>query len=141
MRSLELRRHAQRDPNDDRLSDDGRALAEKVAATLTGDYDVVFVSPAARAAETAEIFAPGAGRTVVEGLASDAGPEGLADVVRDLVALLSDGGRGLAVGHTPLIEKAVQGLTGNRINPLAECEGVVIVEETGSFTVEELRLD
>ena len=60
-------------------------------------------------------------------------------MVRDVLALLPDGGRALAVSHTPLIEKAVLGLTGRAIEPLAECEGVLIVEETGSFSIEELR--
>src|SRR5207302_10437129 len=101
-------------------------MAVEVASTMTGGYDVVFVSPARRAAETAEILAPGAEATVEGGLAADPGPEGLADVVRDLISLLPDGGRALAVSHTPLIEKAVLGLIGRPIEPLAECEGVVV---------------
>ena len=141
MRSLELRRHAPRDPDNDRLSPEGRELAAKVAGELTGDYGVVFVSPAARAAETAEILTPGHELKVIDGLAKDSGPDGLADTVRDLIALLPDDSRGLAVGHTPLIEKAVEGLTGKRINPLRECEGVLVVEETGSYVVEEIRRD
>ena len=52
MRTLELRRHAQRDPAADRLSKQGRAQAQSVGTTLAGGYSAVFVSPAQRAAET-----------------------------------------------------------------------------------------
>ena len=52
MRKLELRRHARRDPTADKLSQEGRAQAQAVGATLAGGYSVVFISPAERAAET-----------------------------------------------------------------------------------------
>ena len=141
MKSLELRRHAPRDPDQDRLSAEGRALAESVVPTLGGNYDAVYGSPAARALETADILAPGHSQTVVNGLGSDTGPEGLAEVVRDILTDVPEGGRALAIGHTPLIEKAVEGLTGARIDQLRECEGVLITEESGVYRVEELRLD
>ena len=54
MKTLELRRHARRDPQADRLSPAGRADAEDVGRTSGRRYDVVFVSPAQRAAETAD---------------------------------------------------------------------------------------
>jgi broad specificity phosphatase PhoE len=57
----------------------------------------------------------------------------LAAAVRDLLAEIRDGGRGLAVGHSPLIEAAVFGLTGTVIDPLAECEGVVVEEQGGQI--------
>jgi len=50
VRTLELRRHATRDPAADRLSRQGRAQAQSVGATLAGGYSVVFVSPAERTA-------------------------------------------------------------------------------------------
>ncbi|HEV3473886.1 MAG TPA: hypothetical protein VG602_00735, partial [Actinomycetota bacterium] len=59
----------------------------------------------------------------------------LAEGVRKLLTEIRDGGRGLAVGHSPLIEAAVFGLTGTVIDPLAECEGVVIEEADGRFRV------
>jgi phosphohistidine phosphatase SixA len=139
VRTLELRRHAPRDPDDDRLSPEGRALAAEVARTLGGGYDAVFVSPARRAAETAHIFTGRQDVAVEQGLATDGDPGQLAAIIKDLLALLPEGARGLAVGHTPLIEKAAQGLTARRPEPLAECEGVLIVEEAGSYSVEELR--
>lgn len=77
MRALELRRHAPRDPEDDRLSSDGEILAEKVGRDLSGPYAAVFSSPARRAAETAAWFLRGLGHPipamhgVAEGLASD----------------------------------------------------------------------
>jgi broad specificity phosphatase PhoE len=164
VRSLELRRHSLRDPDADRLSEQGRALALHVGKNLPGGYAAVFTSPAARAAETAAWFLRGLGQQlpqdhgVAEGLASPvedrwraaakAAGTGRIDVVRDhdpdlveeesrrltqsareLLASLPDGGRALAVGHSPLIEAAVYGLTGMVIDPLDECDGVLIEEE------------
>ena len=149
MRSLELRRHAARDREADRLSPQGRAEAEDLGRTVDASWDVVFSSPAARAAETVAWILRGAGRQlpaheVVPGLLGereeDRTPAALASVVADLLARVPIGGRGLAVGHTPLIERAVLGLTGREIEPLRECEGVLLVEEDdGSIRVEELR--
>jgi broad specificity phosphatase PhoE len=53
----------------------------------------------------------------------------LAAAVRTLFEDVSEGGRGLAVGHTPLIEAAVYGLAGVVIEPLAECEGVLLEQD------------
>ena len=61
MERLELRRHAPRDGERDGLSDRGRALAEDVGRARGVRYDAIFVSPAARAAETAAWFLRGAG--------------------------------------------------------------------------------
>jgi broad specificity phosphatase PhoE len=66
MRQLELRRHAKRDPNNDRLSPQGRAQAEDVGRTSAVGYDAVFVSPAERAAETAAWIIRGSGRQLPE---------------------------------------------------------------------------
>jgi broad specificity phosphatase PhoE len=55
----------------------------------------------------------------------------LAEAVRALLAEVPEGGRGLAVGHSPLIEAAAFGLTGEMIEPLAECEGILLEEEDG----------
>lgn len=151
MRQLELRRHARRDPKVDRLSAAGRAQAEDVGRAATADYAVVFVSPSQRAAETAAWFLRGAGRQlpdheVVPGLggrdASGGSPKGMADGVRALLDRVPDGERGLAISHTPLVEHAALGLTGDEIEPLKECEGILVtVEDDGSIDVEELRLD
>ena len=114
MRQLELRRHARRDPHADRLSAAGRAQAEDVGRAATATYDVVFVSPAQRAAETAAWFLRGAGQQlpdheVVPGLggqdATGGAPDGMAAGVRALLERVPDGGRGLAISHTPLVER------------------------------------
>jgi phosphohistidine phosphatase SixA len=149
VRSLELRRHARRDPDADRLSPDGRLQAEDVGRTLAGGYAMVYVAPAERAAETVAWFLRGLGEQlpdhgVVPGLAGkDPGgsdPAGMAETVRGLLDGLPDGASALAVGHTPLIERAAEGLTGERIEPLGECEGILVTEEDGSLRVTELRL-
>lgn len=177
MRALELRRHANRDPDEDRLSSDGEILAERIGKDLEGPYDAVFTSPARRAAETVAWFLRGLGHPmpamhgVAEGLMSEAvdrwrnaakaagsgridavervDPElvekesaVLGDTVRRLLADLHDGGRGLAVGHSPLIEAAVYGLTGTVVDPLRECEGVLLVDDEGEVRLDrELRVE
>lgn len=150
MRALELRRHAKRDPSADRLSPDGRLQAEDVGKTLTGGWAVVFVSPAQRTAETVAWFLRASGEqlpphAVIPGLAgegTDRSPLAMAGVVTALLDAVPDGGRGLAVGHTPLIERAVLGISAEEIDPLAECEGVLLWREDDEHPVriEELRL-
>jgi phosphohistidine phosphatase SixA len=149
VRSLEVRRHAQRDPDADRLSPEGRVAAEDLGRSLARSYAAVFVSPASRAAETAAWILRGLGQQlpphdVVAGLAGEPPngrePEGLARTARELLARVPEGGRGLAVGHTPLIERAAEGLTGRAIAPLAECEGILLEEDGGTITLSELRL-
>lgn len=149
-RILEVRRHAARDPDADRLSAQGRAQAEDVGRSLAGGYDVVFVSPAQRAAETVAWFLRGLGAQlpqhgVIPGLAgegTDRSPLAMAGVLAALLDAVPEGGRGLAVGHTPLIERAVLGLVAEEIEPLAECEGVLLTKERDDapVRVEEIRL-
>jgi broad specificity phosphatase PhoE len=166
VRWLELRRHAPREPEADRLSEEGQVLALHVGKDLPGGYAAIYTSPARRAAETVAWFLRGLGQQlpqehgVVEGLgtpvedrwraAAKAAGAGrvdaireqdqetlgedsarLAGTVRELITGLPEGSRGLAVGHTPLIEAAVLALTGEAIEPLRECEGVLIEEEHG----------
>ena len=150
MEQLELRRHARRDPNTDRLSPEGRVQAEDVGRATTRTFDQVFVSPAARAAETAAWFLRGAmqqlpDHAVVPGLAgrdaSGGSPEGMASGVRALLDQLPEGGIGLAISHTPFVERAALGLTGVDVQPFRECEGILVRRsDDGSIGVEELRL-
>ena len=60
----------------------------------------------------------------------------LADAVRRLLADTPDGGTALAVGHTPMLEAAVYALTGTAIDPLEECEGVVLVQDGDEIRIE-----
>ena len=151
MRRLELRRHARRDPSADRLSDAGRAQAEDVGRSVAGHaYACVFVSPAERAAETAAWILRGAHASlptehaVIPGLAgkdaSGGSPEGMADGVRALLDRVPEGGLGLAISHTPFVERAARGLTGREPDPFAECEGILVSVDEGAIAVEELRL-
>ena len=149
MKTLELRRHARRDPQADRLSPAGRADAEDVGRTSGRRYDVVFVSPAGRAAETAAWVLRGAGvqltdHAVVPGLggqdASGGSPEGMAAGFRLLLDRIPEDGRGLAFGHTPLLERGAFGLTGIEIEALRELEGILITFDGDEVAVEELRL-
>lgn len=150
VRTLEVRRHAKRDPAADRLSVAGRAQAEDVGRGLTVSYAVVFVSPAQRTAETVAWMLRGVGdqlppHAVVPGLAghdNDGSPLAMAGVLSALLDAVPEGGRGLAVSHTPLIERGVLGLSAREVDPLGECEGVVITKHTDEspVEVEEIRL-
>jgi hypothetical protein len=110
----------------------------------------VFVSPAERAAETAAWIVRGSGRQlpehgVIPGLAgkdaTGGSPEGMAAGVRALLASVPEGGVGLAVSHTPFVERAMTGLTEREPRPFAECEGIrVTLHDDGSLDVEEIRL-
>jgi broad specificity phosphatase PhoE len=59
----------------------------------------------------------------------------LGSAARDLLASLPEDGRALGVGHSPLIEAAVFGITGRVIEPLQECEGVLLEEDGGKITL------
>ena len=136
MKSLEFRRHAPRDPEADRLSKDGQALALYIGRDLPGGYSAVFTSPAKRAAETAAYFMRALSQQLpqIHGVSDDLAsndPNTLARGVHQIFAAIPDGGRGLAIGHTPLVETAVRALTGEGIAPLRECEGVLLEEEDG----------
>jgi phosphohistidine phosphatase SixA len=124
-------------------------MAEDIGRAATRSYDRVFVSPAGRAAETAAWFLRGAmqqlpDHAVVPGLgghdASGGSPEGMAAGVLALLDQLPEGGTGLAISHTPLVERAAFGLTGAEVAPFRECEGILVRRDAGgSITVEELR--
>ena len=67
-------------------------------------------------------------------------PEGMAAGVRALLATLPEGAVGLAISHTPFVERAMTGLAGREPAPFAECEGIrVSLHEDGRLDVEEIR--
>jgi len=67
--------------------------------------------------------------------------ERLAGVVRELFDRIKDGESALVVGHTPVLEAGVYGLTGVIIEPLKELEGVnVTLDDAGDFRIQELRV-
>jgi broad specificity phosphatase PhoE len=174
VRTIELRRHAEREKDADALTPQGRSHAEDVGRTLPTDYAVVFVSPAKRAAETAAWFLRASGQqlpehAVVAGLVSEqedrwrsagkaAGSsrvdaiaavdpelvelerERLKALVESLFDRVPEDRTALAVGHSPLIEAAVYGLTGVVVEPLAECEGVAVTRHgPDEYRLTELR--
>jgi phosphohistidine phosphatase SixA len=149
VRTLDLFRHAERDAEADALSPAGRAQAEDAGRELGASYDIVFVSPAQRAAETVAWLLRGAGaqlppHAVIPGLAAqdnDGSPLAMAGVVSALLDAIPDEGRALAVSHTPLVERAVLGLTARDIEPLGVMDGVRLVrdDEDGEVRLEELR--
>ena len=81
---------------------------------------------------------------MIDGLAgrdaTGGSPEGMAAGVRTLLDAVPDGGIGLAVSHTPFVERAMIGLTGREPAPFAECEGIrVVLADDGAVEVEEIR--
>ncbi len=150
MKTMELRRHARRDRTADQLSPAGRSQAEDAGRTCVRAFDLVFVSPAQRAAETAAWFLRGAGsqlpdHEVIPGLAghdaSGGSPDGMAAGIRALLDRAPSDGCVLAVSHSPFVERAAQGLTGRETEPMAELEGLLITQsDDGAIAVEEIRL-
>ncbi len=59
----------------------------------------------------------------------------LAEGLRTVFSILPEGGRALAVGHSPTNEAAVYGLTGVVIAAMGKGEHVTIGEDGGSFSV------
>lgn len=53
----------------------------------------------------------------------------LARTLEGLFDRIPQGGVALAIGHSPLIEAAVYGLTGVVVEPLGETEGVVLIQD------------
>jgi phosphohistidine phosphatase SixA len=149
MRQIELRRHANRDPDEDRLSPQGRAQAEDAGRASGATYVAVFVSPAQRAAETAAWFLRGAGQqlpdhAVIPGLAgrdaTGGSADGMASGLRTLLEGLPEGGRALAISHTPFVEAAALGLTGVEVAPMGELEGILAtMDDGGVISVVEIR--
>jgi broad specificity phosphatase PhoE len=62
----------------------------------------------------------------------------LADALRRILDRLPEGGRALAVGHSPTNEAAVLGLTGSIVGPIAKGDGVLVVAEGAEARVEAL---
>jgi hypothetical protein len=62
----------------------------------------------------------------------------LGTTLRRVVEGLPNDGRALIVGHSPTNEAAVWGLTGQIIAPLGKGEGVLVVEDAGSYEVHPL---
>ena len=58
--------------------------------------------------------------------------------MRQIVEALPEGGRALVVGHSPTNEAAVLGLTGDVVSPLGKGDGVLLIEQDGSYRVEPL---
>jgi broad specificity phosphatase PhoE len=62
----------------------------------------------------------------------------LGAALRRVFDALPEGGRALAVGHSPTNEAAVLGLTGEIVPPLSKGGGVLVVLDDGEFRVEQL---
>jgi broad specificity phosphatase PhoE len=62
----------------------------------------------------------------------------LAGALRSIFEQLSDGGRGLAIGHSPTNEAAVYQLTSVAIAPLGKGRGVLITQISNTYTVDGL---
>jgi broad specificity phosphatase PhoE len=62
----------------------------------------------------------------------------LAAALGRVLERLADGGRALAVGHSPTNEAAVLGLTGRIIEPMGKGAGVLVVAEGDETRVERL---
>src|SRR5689334_13836304 len=59
--------------------------------------------------------------------------------LRQIVEALPEGGRALVIGHSPTTEAAVLGLAGQIMPPLGKGDGMLLIEERGTYRVEPLR--
>jgi broad specificity phosphatase PhoE len=59
----------------------------------------------------------------------------LAAALEDVFTGLSDAGLALVVGHSPMQEAAVYGLTGQIVEPLKKGAGVLVTETDGEYSV------
>lgn len=69
--------------------------------------------------------------------------ERLEKVLKEIIDQIPDGGKALVIGHSPIIECLVYGITGELIDPLKECEGVILeISNDGRHVklVKEIRL-
>lgn len=60
----------------------------------------------------------------------------LGEALRRVLDQLPDGGRALVVGHSPMHEAAVYGLTGTIVAPISKGGGVLVVQDGGAYRVE-----
>lgn len=66
----------------------------------------------------------------------------MSEAVHQLLVEVPEGARGLAIGHSPLIEAAAFGLTGRVLEPLDECEGILLEDDGGQILLAtEYRLE
>lgn len=66
----------------------------------------------------------------------------MSEAVHQLLVEVPEGARGLAIGHSPLIEAAAFGLTGRVLEPLDECEGILLEDDGGQILLaNEYRLE
>jgi broad specificity phosphatase PhoE len=68
----------------------------------------------------------------------DTESELLGQALRDVFDRLPEGGRALVVGHSPMQEVAVYGLTGETVKPLSKGAGVLVTQDAGSYSIEQL---
>jgi broad specificity phosphatase PhoE len=63
----------------------------------------------------------------------------LSKALEDVFDELPDGGRALIVGHSPMHEAAIYGLTGDVVDPIKKGAGaLVVLDDEGSYRVEPL---
>jgi hypothetical protein len=58
--------------------------------------------------------------------------------LRQIIEAMPEGGRALVIGHSPTNEAAVLGLTGEIVPPLGKGDGILLIEERGTYRVEPL---
>lgn len=60
----------------------------------------------------------------------------LGEALRRVFDLLRETGRALVVGHSPMHETAIYGLTGEVVPPISKGAGVLVVQDGGEYRVE-----
>jgi hypothetical protein len=63
----------------------------------------------------------------------------LGSALRRVIEGLPEDGRALVVGHSPTNEAAVLGLTGRVVPPMGKGDGVLVIDDAGTYRVEPLE--
>ena len=162
MKTVELRRHTASDG--DRLTPEGIAAAVEIGSRLTAPYDLLIQAAirietvdgdinaaiaqykkladqyekADRAvAAMALLHLAEAQEKTDKALVEDEARR-FGGALRRVFEALGDGGRALIVGHSPMHEAGVYGLTGQVIAPIPKGGGVRIVQDGRDFRIEPL---
>ena len=63
----------------------------------------------------------------------------MGDALRRIFDQLPEGGRAIVVGHSPMHETAIYGLTGTIVPPISKGAGVLVVHDGDAYRVESAR--
>lgn len=116
------------------MTPNGIRAAVDIGSRLEGDYDM-FVSVGGAALYPGARLHPGRAWTPFRPLVEEEARR-FGGGLRWILDWLPESGRALIVGHSPMHEVAIYGLTGKIVRPIAKGAGVLVVAAEEGFSVE-----